>query len=296
MRTIDFFVAGFARCGTTRLFKLLSQLPAVFPVEEKEPHFWGEDCRSTDRDKYRALYQSAGDDVLLGDASTLTIYSEQAVDQILAANSADSKFIVCLRDPAQTAFSMYSYAKYHGFEFADSFEQALAENDQRVEAAGNNGFVAVTAYKERVRYGHQLQRLLEKVPRRNVHIVDFERFVAAPAEAFGAVCDFLEIENTLDESAFQARVNASRSLKHGAVHTWMQRLPRPMQLLGKLTGREFSTDIRGALTRRYFSSSARPQLAEATATALRQELVADVELLTTLLDAAPAWTAAYQER
>jgi len=294
LKTVDFFVAGFARCGTTRLFKLLCQLPGVFPVDEKEPHFWGSDCRSTPKEKYRSLYESADGDVLLGDASTLTIYSGMAVDQILAENSADSKFILCIRDPAQTAFSMYSYAKYHGFEFADSFEAALADNDDRAKAAEARQFVAVTAYKERVRYGRQLKLLLDKVPRKNVHIVDFERFVNAPVNEFGEVCRFLGVANTLDETAFQERVNASRSIKHDAAHKLMQRLPRPMKLLSKLTGREMTTDIRGTLTRRFFSSNDKPTLSGATAQSLRQDLSDDVELLTELLDESPAWVSDYR--
>ena len=97
---LDFCILGAPKCGTTALYAYLRTNPQVFMPQIKEPHFYSDDIARFDdglnrppqsRQDYCEMFASAADEQLLGEASTLYLFSERAVPNILK-DSPDARF------------------------------------------------------------------------------------------------------------------------------------------------------------------------------------------------------------
>ena len=125
-RSVDFFIAGSPKCGTTALFEYLAAHPSVFMPPCKEPNFFCADIDTGSRSSlsaYRTLFAAAPPHTLTGEASALYLYSEVAIPSIMAHNPS-AKIIVMLRHPVEAARSLYGALRSHGHENAADFERA----------------------------------------------------------------------------------------------------------------------------------------------------------------------------
>src|SRR3569833_1000748 len=98
------FIVGVRKCGTTSLFDVLAQHSQISPAKHKEPQFY---CMDEGTIKAEAKwYADLFDDKKkwLLDGSTLYYQYPDSYKQI-HENFKDTKFIICLRDPAKRLFS-----------------------------------------------------------------------------------------------------------------------------------------------------------------------------------------------
>jgi hypothetical protein len=245
----DFFLVGAPKCGTTTLFRYLEANEALFLAPEKEPGFFCADLpfrHVTSNEDYAALFEGAGPDRVVGEASPWYLYSRAAVPAILERNP-NARFIVLLRDPGQMAVSLYHHHRRAGIESAPSFEAAwqgqregpLAEHDvtQRVIP----GF----PYADACALGRQLHTLVERAGQIRVLPLLLEDLAQAPAEVLRRVSEFLRVPVRLPQrfaTHNARRVNRSELLTrlwYGATRRgpayW--RLKRAVNALGLRPGR-----------------------------------------------------------
>jgi sulfotransferase family protein len=201
----QFLVIGAARSGTTALYQHLAEHPGLFLTTPKEPHYFalagtrpaftGPGDRQTinrlavtDPDEYRSLYRAARPDQVRGEASVSTMYYSRAVTR-LRDEVPDARLVCMLRDPADRAFSAYGFMRTRGWEPCAAFEEALADEDRRIDA----GWHHIWHYTAMGRYGEQLRHVLDLFPREQVLVLRHEDMVADAAAVLGRVHAFLGV-------------------------------------------------------------------------------------------------------
>jgi Sulfotransferase domain len=231
----DFFIAGASKCGTTALFKYLSEHPQVYMARNKEPNFFCEDLKTTggvySLNEYRALFASAPRDRLTGEASTLYLYSKVAIERVLAYNQ-NAKILIMLRYPVDAAHALHATAWSYRLENIEDFEEAWHAQDARrvgKRMPPNWPDPATLRYGAIYRYAEQVQRMMEHVPDRQRHIMVYEEFFADPRNHYLRLLDFLQLAPE-PRAAFPV-VNAARGSRSPRLERLLRKPPRWLETL-----------------------------------------------------------------
>ena len=213
-----FLIVGAQRCGTTSLFKTLSQHPGVLPpAYHKGVHYFDTDYRRgmnwylghfPGSGKAKAVRQQLGVRGITGESSPYYMFHPLA-GQRIAKELPSVKLLVLLRDPVERAYSAHSHELARGYETESSFERALELEEERIAGEAERMAADPTyeshhlqhhAYLARGQYVEQLERLAALVGRDRLHVIDSDDFFADPRPAFDAVCDFLGLPRWADIS------------------------------------------------------------------------------------------------
>ena len=205
-----FLICGAQRCGTTSMYRALSQHPAVMKaVLHKGVHYFDTGYLNG-RGWYQAHFpltvsakrveKREGVEPMTFESAPYYLWHPLAASRI-AQDLPDVKIIVLLRDPAERAYSAYTHEKARDYE-TESFERALELEDGRLEGeeekliadpAYNSHSHQHHAYVHRGRYLPQLQRMEKEVGRDRLHVVDCDDFFADPEPAWREVIQFLDL-------------------------------------------------------------------------------------------------------
>jgi hypothetical protein len=201
----SFLIAGAQRCGTTSLYRALSQHPAVVKaVLHKGVHYFDVGyhhgpgwylghfpLQATGR-------RAAGDAAMTFESSPYYLFHPLAAGRI-ARDLPGVRVIVLIRDPVERAYSAHAHELDRGYE-TGTFEQALALEagrlaGQEARLTADPGYASHShqhhAYRGRGRYAEQLERLAAAVGRDRIHVVDSADFFHRPEPAYDAVLGFL---------------------------------------------------------------------------------------------------------
>ena len=202
----DFLLVGAPKAGTTALFRALSRHRDVFVSPEKEPRFFafrgerpvfggpgGERiARSVvfDDDAYLELFQACPPGKVAGEASTAYLH---AADAPLNASACvpDARIIAVLRHPVDRGYSQWLHLRQEGLEEVADFERAWKLGAERAAA----GWPPIWLYRERGRYGEQLQRWLRHFPANQVLVLFYEEWLEQPDETLARICRHLGIDD-----------------------------------------------------------------------------------------------------
>jgi hypothetical protein len=206
----SFLVIGGQRCGTTTIFKSLSEHPQVRrpPVEKGTDYFTLNYTRG--RSWYRGHFPVAGPTrrregrsaPVAFEACTYYLFHPFAMERI-AADFPHIKLVAMLRDPVERAYSAYKHEFARGFETEADFGRALDLEDERLE--GEIARMRLDpdyeshahrhqAYTRRGQYAEQLERVLELFPAEQLHVMESERFFSDPEGEFASLLGFLELD------------------------------------------------------------------------------------------------------
>lgn len=205
----NFFIVGAPKCGTTSLASWLAEHPDIFMSPVKEPHFFNTDQVNIHRhspEDYERLFSGAGEERAVGEASTWYLASKVAVPNILEYNP-DARFIVCVRDPVDMAFSLHRQTQFVGVEPLSDFRAAWAAQERRALGIDvpRGSEKAWLLYGEACRLGRHLQRLYTHTD--NVHVVFLDDLVSDPRSAYRSVLRFLDVSEVFSP-AFEVRNEA----------------------------------------------------------------------------------------
>jgi hypothetical protein len=205
----SFLIVGAERCGTTSMFKLLRQHPAIFgtSLRKQEVHFF--DVRygfglSWYQAHFpvaavaRAAARASGTNPVSFEASPYYMFHPLAPTRI-NNDLPGVKLLVLLRDPVERAYSAYANHVGHGLE-TESFERALELEDSRLAGEAER-IVADPSYRSynhrhcsyrtRGHYADQLEHLEKIFGRDRIHVVDSNDFFDTPGPAYKEVLGFL---------------------------------------------------------------------------------------------------------
>lgn len=241
----NFLIIGAARSGTTALYEYLSQHPDVFMSEPKEPHYFalkGAPARFrgpgdrfsinrvavTSPEAYEDLFSNAGDARAVGEASVSYLYSPLAAARI-REELPDVRLICMLRNPAERAFSAYSFMRARMFEPEARFEDALADEDRRVA----DGWHHIWHYRRMGMYGEQLARYLDLFPRDQIRVYLYRDFRQDPAGIVADAFRFIGVDPAFKPTRTPRTVVSgeprSRLLQAGMMAAWkIHPLIRPL--------------------------------------------------------------------
>jgi hypothetical protein len=203
----NFLIIGAAKCGTTALYDYLNQHPQIYMSPFKEPKFfalegekpnfrgpaaeWGINrCQFTDIEAYRALFRDASGEKIIGEASTLYLYSQKAPERI-SNYVPDAKLVAVLRHPVERAYSAFLHMVRDSREPLSDFAQALREEETRIA----DNWAPVYHYKQRGFYHSQLKRYFDRFDQDQIRVYLYEDFKSDPAGVARSIFRFLEVDD-----------------------------------------------------------------------------------------------------
>ncbi len=207
----DFIVVGAQRCGTTSLFRALSQHPQIvrptfnkginyFDVHYDKGSEWYSGHFPTRFSAHRKAAACPGDPVVF-EASGYYMFHPSAPGRI-AADLPQVKLVAMLRDPVERAYSAWKHESARGFETED-FSTALALEDERLDGEVERMIADPLyqsfahrhqAYRRRGQYADQLRDFLNHFDRSQLHVLYSESFFAEPSVEFARLCTFLDVD------------------------------------------------------------------------------------------------------
>ena len=228
----NFLIIGAAKAGTTALHGYIKQHPQVYLSHTKETNFFalenqplnftgpGDDeavntFSVTSLEEYKAQYDGVTDEVALGEASPLYLYSERAPERI-AHYVPDVKIIAILRHPAERAYASFLHLIRDDRESLRDFAQALREEDERVEA----GYEHIWHYRRLGFYYEQLERYYERFSAENIKVYLQEDLKHNADELFRDLFKFLGVDPTFKPDT-SLKHNVSGVPKNQALHSFL---------------------------------------------------------------------------
>ena len=194
----NFFIIGAPKCGTTSLSVYLSEHPEVVMSHPKEPHYFSTDIengRMTDQSKYLACFIQDKNPIAIGEASTLYLYSKDAIQNILEFNP-NAKFIVMLRKPIDIVLSFHQVALNYFGETETNLETAWdlqidRQNGEKIPKGCPDPQLLL--YGEIAKLGTQVQKLTDQVKPNQIKFIYFDEFVNKTDKVYYSVLEFLKV-------------------------------------------------------------------------------------------------------
>jgi len=199
----NFLIVGAAKCGTTSLFRYLSQHPEIFMPRWKEPSFFiGDPFKPLNRatkSVYYKLFNGVRQETAVGEASVAYLFDKAAPNLIKEALG-DIKIIILLRDPVQMSYSLYNHQVRKEGELLNNFEAALDAEKYRQNNLSFRkhcyGWHANYYYYQRSLYYEQIKRYLEIFNPDDVLIIRFEDMAADPVNISRKTYRFLGVDDS----------------------------------------------------------------------------------------------------
>lgn len=199
----NLIIAGAMRSGTTSAYRYLAEHPDIFMSHNKEPtflafegtpHFRGPGDEAfnhnvvPDEASYHSLFAGSQNFRYRGEASAMYMYLPDSIGGI-KRHCPDAKILILLRNPIERAYSSYQYLRTRGQEPEASFELALSLEDERIAAS----WAPMWHYRQAGRYGEQLRRLYDELPRENIYCMSHDDLVSKGPRSLDSVLAWLDL-------------------------------------------------------------------------------------------------------
>lgn len=249
------FIVGAPRAGTTTLYDMLRRHPDVFMSPRKEPGFFhlhgqrarwrgpGDRRAVADLGTYARLFAGARPGQLVGEASTVYLYSEVAAERI-ARCVPEARVIAILREPAERAHSNFMQHVMQGRERLRDLRRAADLAGTRLAA----GWSPFWDYLGMGMYGRQLQRYYDALPREAILVLRFEDLTADLDGVMRRVCAFLGLRQ-LPLGQVPGGLNASGLPQHTGCNALLQQARRGVQFLPRCLQTPAQTTLEGWIRR-----------------------------------------------
>ncbi|MFV1965103.1 MAG: sulfotransferase [Pirellulaceae bacterium] len=291
MCTPNFFLVGAPRCGTTAMFRWLRRHPHVFLPALKECHYLATDFgrfRSVQtEEQYRRLFCEVRDEhVAVGEASVMYLYSSVAIENILDRYP-QATILVALRNPLELVYSWHGQLLVTMQEDQADFEEAWLRQADRIEGRSLPPHCTVPQalhYSQMGRLGTQVQRLLNKCDRRQVHFVIYDDLVRDVRATYEQLLQALGVAPAGAVSL--EVVNQNRAIPSAVLRKLWFRSPAVVgarRRMRSVCGDRIYERVRDALMPRLIPARARPPLSPRLRQMLTDEFREDVCRLSDLL-------------
>lgn len=204
----NFLIIGAAKAGTTSLYRYLAQHPQIYMSQIKEPNFFALEGQEvdfcgpddelyirrfsvTDLQAYKALFKDATDEVALGEASALYLYSPEAPLR-LCEYVPEVKLIVILRHPVDRAYSAFLHLLRDKREPLSDFACALRAEGERVR----RNWEHIWHYRGMGFYAAQLERYYRHFSREQIRVYPYDALQMEPLAVIADIFHFLGVDET----------------------------------------------------------------------------------------------------
>lgn len=200
--TIDAFLLGVPKGASTWIYRCLQERDDIIVPSSDSLRFFDLKYHKGYQ-WYCDFFQQPNNDQLLIDPSPTYLRSQLAAERI-REDHPSAKFIICLRNPVERAFSQFWHEKKEG-NFNYQFEDVL------------NSFLLNSWYIETGNYATQLETWFKYFPRKQFHIVYFEDLKNDPASFIKSIYQFLNIDDSFVPSVINKKVNEAGVKATGTV-------------------------------------------------------------------------------
>ena len=188
----NFLCLGAQKSGTTTLWRLLDAHPQICMATPRETRFFSEATRFADGlAAYEVLHFAHWrGEIAVGEKCPEYLYQPEVPGRLRDTLGADLKFLICLRSPAQRAYSHYRHNVFQLRE-SRSFEAALGEEAAEIDSGAR--VPPPFGYLGRGLYAEQLQRYFDRFGSERCHLSPFESIVTAQAAVADGAFAFLGV-------------------------------------------------------------------------------------------------------
>ncbi len=217
MNLPNFIIIGAAKSGTTALYHYLKQHPQIYlsPIKEteffafegEELNFYGPGdlprATITNFADYQAQFQGVTDEIAIGEASPVYIYSSKAPERI-KNYLPDVKLIAILREPVERAYSQYLMFIRDQRETLMDFAQAVKQEETRQQ----KGWAWGWRYLELGFYYTQLKRYFDIFERQQIKVYLYDDLRDNPLKVIEDICGFLNVDtNFSPDMSFKPNIS-----------------------------------------------------------------------------------------
>ena len=227
----NFIIIGAAKSGTTSLYHYLKQHPQIYMSSKKETEFFafegeqldfrgpGDMPRSsiTQLEDYKVQFQSISNELAIGEASPLYMYSPRASERI-RHYIPDAKLIAILRDPIERAYSQFLMFVRDQREPLLDFAKALQEEETRISSNWAWGW----HYVQVGYYYVQLRRYFDMFDRNQIKVYLYEELNNSPVRVVKDIFDFVGVDRTFVPDV-SVKANISGMPKNYFLHGFLRK-------------------------------------------------------------------------
>lgn len=213
----DIFILGSMKCATTTIYDMLSLHEEVHAQRLKEPHYHFYLCHGDEfvgpadkdvisqmfvktEDDYKKLYSNSKVNI---DASAMNILSKDVID-LIDRDNPNAKYIICLRNPIQRAFSAYCHM-IRDVRETRSFSEALRDElDGKID-----NWLPIWHYAKGGNYVDMINYTRDKFGDR-LMLVDFDDFIKNTDKVIKDIQDFIGITPKILSSKISNRSGVSK--------------------------------------------------------------------------------------
>lgn len=229
----NFFIVGASRCGTTSMHSYLSAHPDIYMPAYKEPHYFATDFeapnpwakRFKEKANYLKLFSDAKEEKVLGEASSMYLFSKDAARNIKKF-SPSAKIIIMLRSPVEMMYSLYNHLYYGGVESADTFEKALLLEKDRIKGKSlpKNQLIIKELYQYRgmAMFHDQVKRFYKHFNKSQIKIIIFDDFKKDTKKVYKETLSFLGV-NPDFKISFEI-INSNKQIKSNILRSLLTKV------------------------------------------------------------------------
>lgn len=274
----NFFIIGAPKCGTTSLAAWLSEHTNIFVSDPKEISFFNSDIDIhvvRNMNDYMYLFKNANDQhIAVGEASTIYLYSLDAIHNILQFNS-NAKFVVMLRNPVDMAVSLHGEMLWNGNECFGDFRTAWLSQESRSTGQGTVGPIcdtpALLQYKKVCSTGTQVQRLLQQVDIKSVLFIVMDDFIQNPLKEYKRVLEFLCVP--YDGRVGFDKHNSNKRIRSRSLQIFVRKISDLWHLLSiPPLPKAFRNSIRRLNTKKHKNETLPPEFRKELVDTFRSEI------------------------
>jgi len=178
-------IIGGIKCGTTSLFRYLSEHPQIAPCAETEPKFFNRRY-SKGADYYNSLWdwETVGQRIALEATPSYTRFttrnpenSAENIAEFQQLEGADFKFIYLVRDPVDRIESHYNHSQIYPRTKVIPISEGV--DPELIEIS---------------KYASQIEEYYKRFPAESILMLNFEDFKQKTQTTLEKICVFLEID------------------------------------------------------------------------------------------------------
>ena len=265
---VNFLYLGGDKCGSTWIYRILSQHPDVCLSTSKEL-FYFDRFYDKGADWYARQFKTSPQALRTGEVCHDYLYSERALERIARDLPADARFLVTVRNPVERTLSHYKYLLKIG-RTQDPFDKAIHSQPQIVEHS---------------MFGKHIARAASILGHDRVHVVPFEVLKSDPVLFGKAIAAALDIrfvpDLTYSETVLAAQsARAPKMVRLLRDTGWLLRRFGAQRLVGQLKSNQL---VQRALFKNDTSRLTARSLAPGLSAQLTNVFAADQDHLHALL-------------
>ena len=233
MRLPDFFVIGAPKAGTTALYRCLKQHPDLYLSPVKETYYFateGEppispgpcgnflhESQMWKPSTYFKQFAGVSTQKAVGEGSTIYLYAAGIAAGRIRRAVPQAKIVAILRQPAERAYSSYTYWRQLGQEPARTFPEALAHEETRLKEK----WFPVFCHRAQGYYHSFLSIYYGTFPREQIRIYLYEEWKHTPMAVLQDLFAFLGVDGNVTPTI--PRLNVTRLPRSQWLHQLAER-------------------------------------------------------------------------